>query len=315
MIWQRESCTAVASTTKRFLVGRCVGLLLSPRVPATIFLGHGAEFPIIAGIAVSPDPVFPPMPLPPPAVSPPLIWNPDGDAHTETLAAELGLSVVAEPPESTDSLLVFFNEGRLVVGRHPSHREHPICVDFAEQYRLRRPGKELLLKAIGGRRAGLTVVDATAGLGRDGFLMASYGAQVSLCERHPVVAALLADGLARGSRAEAEVAEIVSRLRLSAISALEMLTTATPDVIYLDPMFPESKKSALVKKEMRLFHSLVGSDEDTEALLALALQRAKHRVVVKRPPHAPPIAGPLPQFAVSGKAVRFDIYPLRAFPT
>lgn len=255
------------------------------------------------------------MSLPPSSVSPLLIWNPDADSHAEALAAQLALPIAVELPEDTDSLLVFFNDGQLVVGRHPSRREHPIGVDFAEQYRLRRPGKELLLKAIGGRRAGLTVVDATAGLGRDGFLLAGYGAQVSLCERHPVVAALLADGLARGNRAAAAVAEIVSRLRLSPISALEMLATATPDVVYLDPMFPESKKSALVKKEMRLFHSLVGNDEDTEALLALALQRAKHRVVVKRPPHAPPLVGPAPQFTVSGKAVRFDIYPLRAFPT
>ncbi|MGJ8687280.1 MAG: class I SAM-dependent methyltransferase, partial [Spongiibacteraceae bacterium] len=86
-----------------------------------------------------------------------------------------------------------------------------------------------------------------------------------------------------------------------------------PDVVYLDPMFPMSKKTALVKKEMRLFHSLVGEDDGGEALLAVALQRATHRVVVKRPPKADYLAGRKPQLSVSGKAVRFDIYTLKAF--
>jgi 16S rRNA (guanine1516-N2)-methyltransferase len=83
--------------------------------------------------------------------------------------------------------------------------------------------------------------------------------------------------------------------------------------VYLDPMFPVSGKSALVKKEMRLFHSLVGLDEDSGALLELALQRARHRVVVKRPPKAPYLGERKPQLSIAGKAVRFDIYPLKAF--
>jgi len=90
----------------------------------------------------------------------------------------------------------------------------------------------------------------------------------------------------------------------------------------VDPMFPDSGKSALVKKEMRLFHHLVGKDDDDDALLAAALAVARHRVVVKRPPKAPIIDGPAlsaleakgrPQFAVTGKAVRFDVYPIKAF--
>jgi 16S rRNA (guanine1516-N2)-methyltransferase len=106
-------------------------------------------------------------------------------------------------------------------------------------------------------------------------------------------------------------------MRLNEGSAMDYLANlaeeACPDVVYLDPMFPVSGKSALVKKEMRLFHSLVGLDEDSDALLDLALQRARHRVVVKRPPKAPYLAERKPQLSVAGKAVRFDIYPLKAF--
>ncbi|MBZ4777536.1 class I SAM-dependent methyltransferase, partial [Salmonella enterica subsp. enterica serovar Typhimurium] len=42
------------------------------------------------------------------------------------------------------------------------------------------------------------VVDATAGLGRDAFVLASVGCRVRMLERNPVVAALLDDGLTRG---------------------------------------------------------------------------------------------------------------------
>jgi 16S rRNA (guanine1516-N2)-methyltransferase len=82
-----------------------------------------------------------------------------------------------------------------------------------------------------------------------------------------------------------------------------------PQVIHLDPMFPHRDKSALVKKEMRLFRPLVGDDDDAPALLAAALALASHRVVVKRARKAPPIAGVAPGYSLEGKSSRYDIYP------
>lgn len=233
-----------------------------------------------------------------------------------SLARRLGLQSVDSFSGEADQQYLFYRGESLCLGLSPAQREHPICVDFAEQLRRRHRGKELLLKAVGGRRAGLRVVDATAGLGRDSLLLASYGAEVSLCEREPVVAEMLADGLRRG-RGQSEVGELVARMTLipgSALVHLQGLAAAErPDVVYLDPMFPESGKSAQVKKEMRLFHTLVGPDEDDGALLDQALQSARYRVVVKRGAKAPALLGPKPQYAVLGKAVRFDIYPLKAF--
>ncbi|MCT1282181.1 class I SAM-dependent methyltransferase, partial [Pseudomonas aeruginosa] len=85
-----------------------------------------------------------------------------------------------------------------------------------------------------------------------------------------------------------------------------------PQVIYLDPMFPHRDKSALVKKEMRLFRPLVGDDLDAPALLQAALALASHRVVVKRPRKAPIIEGPKPGYSLEGKSSRYDIYPKKA---
>ncbi|WP_159267669.1 class I SAM-dependent methyltransferase [Zhongshania aliphaticivorans] len=239
------------------------------------------------------------------------------DASSDALAQHLDLSLVNDWSDDPNQVHVFYHDQRLVIGLPPVNREHPVAVDFELALRKRHPGKELLLKAIGGSRHRASVVDATAGLGRDSFLLASHGCTVTLCERMPVVAALLADGLRRAEKSS-DCAEIASRMQLHHGSGAEYLASLSeqdcPDVVYLDPMFPVSGKSALVKKEMRLFHSLVGLDQDSDALLEIALQRARHRVVVKRPPKAPYLAERKPQLSVTGKAVRFDIYPLKAFP-
>lgn len=158
------------------------------------------------------------------------------------------------------------------------------------------------------------VLDATAGLGRDAFVLASLGCTMTLIERQPLIAALLEDGLAR-ARQSAEVAPIAAQMRLLQGNAIELLSAWTdeaPQVIYLDPMFPHRDKSALVKKEMRLFRPLVGDDLDAPALLAAALALASHRVVVKRPRKAPCIEGAKPSYVLEGKSSRYDIYAKKA---
>lgn len=192
----------------------------------------------------------------------------------------------------------------------------PIRVDFVQGALAHRRqfgggSGQLIAKAVGvqpGVRP--TVLDATAGLGRDAFVLACLGCQVTMLERNPIVAALLADGLRRASLA-ADVAEIVQRMPLQEGDAIALMTHWTaevPQVVHLDPMFPTREKSALVKKEMRLFQPLVGGDDDAPELLAAALALASHRVVVKRPRKAPAIAGSAPTYSLSAKSSRYDIY-------
>ena len=155
------------------------------------------------------------------------------------------------------------------------------------------------------------VLDATAGLGRDAFVLASLGCSVTLIERQPLIAALLEDGLARAAL-DRDVAPIAAQMQLLNGNAIELMRAwqgEPPQVIYLDPMFPHRDKSALVKKEMRLFRPFVGDDLDAPALLEAALNLASHRVVVKRPRKAPLIEGAKPGYALEGKSSRYDIYP------
>lgn len=193
----------------------------------------------------------------------------------------------------------------------------PVRVDFlagaVAHRRLFGGGSGQTIAKAAGVQPGVrpVVLDATAGLGRDAFVLAELACPVTLVERQPLIAALLEDGLQR-ALADPEVGPIVARMRLLQGNAIELMRAwpgEPPQVIYLDPMFPHGDKHALVKKEMRLFRPLVGDDDDAPALLDAALALATHRVVVKRPRKAPPIQGVAPGFALEGKSGRFDIYP------
>ncbi|WP_086981966.1 class I SAM-dependent methyltransferase [Vibrio aphrogenes] len=185
-------------------------------------------------------------------------------------------------------------------------------------------GKGQAIAKAAGLNKGVTpsVLDATAGLGRDAFVLASLGCYVQMVERNPVVAALLDDGLTRAKQ-DPEIGSWVSErmqlLHASSHDALLQLCEQSdfvrPDVVYLDPMYPHpenKKKSALVKKEMRVFQSLVGADNDADALLEPALALATKRVVVKRPDYAPWLAQQQPNMAIETKKNRFDVYVLNS---
>ncbi|NIG88387.1 16S rRNA (guanine(1516)-N(2))-methyltransferase RsmJ [Serratia symbiotica] len=170
---------------------------------------------------------------------------------------------------------------------------------------------EAVARAVGLKGSELPdVVDATAGLGRDAFVLAALGCRVRMLERHPVVAALLDDGLQRGYQ-DAEIG-LWLRERLTLVHATSLTLLADlaprPEVVYLDPMYPHKQKSALVKKEMRVFQSLVGSDDDADGLLAPARLLATKRIVVKRPDYAPPLGNVPAHAAFLTKSHRFDIY-------
>lgn len=163
-----------------------------------------------------------------------------------------------------------------------------------------------------------SVVDATAGLGRDAFVLANLGATVTLIERSPILSLLLKDGLDRLTKDPSLDFNVNTRMQLVNTDAIEWLEqhcaeTEKPDVVYLDPMYPHRTKSALVKKEMRVLRDLVGDDDDTDRLLHAALHCAKKRVVVKRPKTAPALEGSIlkglkPSGSVESKNTRYDIY-------
>ncbi|MFT6986395.1 MAG: 16S rRNA (guanine1516-N2)-methyltransferase [Psychromonas sp.] len=172
-----------------------------------------------------------------------------------------------------------------------------------------------IAKAIGLKSGvNLDVIDATAGLGRDAFVLASLGCNVTLVERSPVAAALLEDGLERAYLNLEIGGWMQQRMQLHFGSGYEYLKEHQTDVVYLDPMFPHKKKSALVKKEMRVFQGVVGADLDAGDLLDVALNAARYRVVVKRPDYAPFLNDKKPSMSIKTKKNRFDVYVKKAIP-
>ena len=158
------------------------------------------------------------------------------------------------------------------------------------------------------------LVDATAGLGVDGWQAAALGARVTMLEREPVVHALLADALARARAADdPRVRAIADRVALELADAVARLTAlgtgvadARPELVYLDPMYPSARRRGRSRKGIEFLHELVGPPETGGAgddsdggsdggpggdptLLDAALGAATHRVVVKRPSGAPPL--------------------------
>jgi 16S rRNA (guanine1516-N2)-methyltransferase len=203
-------------------------------------------------------------------------------------------------------------ERGLVLKNMNEPRQRPIHIDWAGKKRAVGRGKqELIAKAIGvAILDNPTVLDLTAGLGRDSVFLVRLGCSVLALERSPVIFALLQDAVAR-VQADPDCEEWIDRLKILNQDGFDYLREINeqhlPDVIYMDPMYPLRKKSALGCKEMRTFRLLVGADEDSADLLRLALTKVRKRVVVKRPLKEPPlIAKPNSQF--KGNTVRYDLY-------
>ena len=172
-----------------------------------------------------------------------------------------------------------------------------------------RLGRELLVRAARVRGVEApTAVDATAGLGEDSLLLAAAGFTVTMFEKDPVIAALLRDALERAA-SDPQLAGVAARMTLvegDSVAGLRELDFS-PDVVFLDPMFPERTKSAAVKKKFQLLHHLEHPCANEEELLDAALAAHPRKIVIKRPPKGPWLAGVKPSHSIAGKAVRYDV--------
>jgi 16S rRNA (guanine1516-N2)-methyltransferase len=228
----------------------------------------------------------------------------------------LNLPIQTELSQTTGQILIGWHREKLALF---SQESGPVYVDFVEgkvAHRLQFGGgkKQPLARAIGlSSKVSPKVIDTTAGFGRDSFVLASLGCQVMMIERSPVMAALLQDGLERAAN-EPKIVDIISRLSVTNADAIDYLKSSeSVQAIYLDPMYPEKKKAAAVKKEMRLLQQIAGPDLDSEQLLAIALEKATNRVIVKRPKGAKPLEGQRASSEISSPNTRYDIYNLKAY--
>lgn len=154
--------------------------------------------------------------------------------------------------------------------------------------------------------SGMKIVDATAGWGRDAAILASFGADVLMLERHPVMHALLADALLHRDEQDMKRMQLSLKETDAYSYLIDLSKEDYPDVIYIDPMHPDRTKSALVKKDMQALQQMIGADQDALQLIQLAITRVKQRVVVKWPQKVKSLVQA--NGSVEGKTIRFDIY-------
>lgn len=272
----------------------------------------------------------------------PIVLKADGDcAYAEALAAHLKTTLLHTTPDAPVWLSVDADGLSLTDGDQAMRGDFTKLQKRLQYHNLTH---ELLVKATKVKgRENLRVIDATAGMGEDSLLLAAGGCKVTLFEQDPVIAALLQDTIRRALE-EAALHEIVMRMQLvegDSIGHLRRLGEAAtgsdvqegdvghdcstltasaaatsdadtalkrPDVIYLDPMFPERQKSGLVKKKFQLIHYLEAPAENEEALMQAAIDARPFKIVVKRPAKGPYLAGLKPSYSLDGKAIRYDCY-------
>ena len=174
---------------------------------------------------------------------------------------------------------------------------------------------QAIAKAIG-LKSGITpsVLDATAGLAGDAFILATLGCPMTLIERSPVIFALIENAVERASLNEKFTPILNQGFKLINQDAIDYISDrltskdTSPDVIYIDPMYPDRKKSALVKKDMQILQRLHDKDEQASELLETALLYTRKRVVVKRPVHAETLNDRKPSTCIKSKKTRYDVY-------
>lgn len=184
---------------------------------------------------------------------------------------------------------------------------------------------QAIAKAVG-LKSGInpSILDCTAGLAGDAFVLATLGCPVTMIERSPILSALIENAIERAHLSDRFQALQTQGFHLINIDAIDYIkqqlglkntdnyssvaTISVPDVIYIDPMYPERKKSALVKKDMQILQRLHGTEDNASELLDNALLLARKRVVVKRPLHAEKINRKTPNTCIQSKKTRYDIY-------
>ena len=249
----------------------------------------------------------------------------------KSLSDLIGIPIVSpaqinnDPSSVVDYCLSFSDQGLAFISLSNSHGA--IRCDFVsgvhKHRRIHGGGNgQMIAKAVGvSGKFSPNVLDLTAGLGSDGFVLASLGCNLVMLERNPIVFQLLKNGLDRARNAgleDMDLATIIKRVTYFQKNSLDYLKTISvenyPDVIYIDPMFPLRKKSARVKKEMQALHQIVGADEDASEILENALDKAIYRIVVKRPAHSEYLGMIKPSYSLEGKSTRYDIFAKQKIP-
>ena len=246
-----------------------------------------------------------PVPVAPTVVS----IQGESPARAREAAQHLGLQYGSH--QDSGGLLLVVGEASAWLELHGMK----VAVQFdsaAMQHRRKGGHNEMLGRAVGLKADRKPLIwDATGGLGRDAFVLADLGCEVTLCERVPVLAWLLEQAVQAATVSGVDQVRAAAERMVVQAGDSKMLRAPAKTVIYLDPMFPERKKAAAVKKEAAMLQHLADQADDSESLWQWAWDQPVERIVVKRPLRAPILGNIRPAHTLKGKSVRFDVFTRR----
>lgn len=199
--------------------------------------------------------------------------------------------------EGIDGLELRYGEGR------------GVALDLTDLARRVREGRSSAIARACGARAGLTVLDAMAGLALDGLTLAALGCHLTLIEAVADVYRVMVDGVERAQPLIGANAIVATRRA----DARHVLAESTRfDVVYLDPIFPTRHKGALPQKRAQVLAmaAAVAPTIAVDELITASIRVARERVVLKRRARDPVILEP--DWTITGNRVRFDVYRGRA---
>ena len=238
------------------------------------------------------------------------------------ISSRLDIKIVSEVDKTIDkpvdennaevTWMLFYRDDQLHLS-HTGDLRSSITVDFDRYFDVLSKTNGFSRKSLLGRATGAKpgesrkLIDATAGLGRDSLVLAALGFRVQAFERSPIIFELLKDGMRRANDQSEELTTLLTKIDFQCGDAIELMTARSVEVVYLDPMYPERRKSSLPKKEMQVLQRLLGKSTDVELMFESALVAATERVVIKRPLSVTPVKKGLVS-SFSGKSVRFDLY-------
>ncbi len=210
-----------------------------------------------------------------------------------------------------EDLTLRIEDKNITLCRQVLNQQSCFTHSFTEQKLIKRAAQknQLLLKACNNKKREIhSIVDLTAGWGRDSFILATHGQQIIMSEQNPLIYSCL-NFLIKIARHD-EIDEVYQRLSVvndNSVNYLSSKDAGFADCLYIDPMFPAHKSSALPAKDLQILQILT-NNLDIEELFELSLQKAKYRVVVKRPIHAKTLSDKKPDITYKEKTIRFDVY-------
>ncbi|MBH44590.1 MAG: hypothetical protein CMD88_03960 [Gammaproteobacteria bacterium] len=196
------------------------------------------------------------------------------------------------------------------VGLKNKNNKSNIFIDFSDKRfsnRVKKINKknEIFYKIF--KKNNSTILDCTAGFGKDSFILSSMGHCVTMIEKNPIVSILLNNALKRFNNTSKFSDD--GRLLLFHGDSLDYLynTDQVFDYAYIDFMFDSSKKT-LSSKNLETLKILTEDYNKKKELINLAIHKVRNRVVIKNHIKNDPIYNQKSDYTIYTKLLRYDIY-------